>query len=207
MKSRRVVAILEPRCSHVRGGQMLPCYPRFGWYGSFPPVPTQGVWAINSSYSGGLGSVACPIASACYAVGPPVLTSKNGASTWHTRNVPTNWSLRGLSCPAVSTCFSVGEDMSAVVGLILETTDSGRTWTPPKATHGRVGLQRGVVCNQPRLRRRWGNWYWRGCHHDDNLGWIHVDSCGACPELSRLGLCLVRQARSALLWAPLAVPV
>jgi photosystem II stability/assembly factor-like uncharacterized protein len=110
-----------------------------------PAGADSGAWVINSSYSAGLDSVACPSPSACDAVGPPVLTTKNGASTWHPRSVAANSSLRGLSCPAVSTCFGVGEDMSSGTGLILVSTDSGKTWAPQTPPPG-VWVFNGVSC-------------------------------------------------------------
>jgi hypothetical protein len=96
-----------------------------------------------------LGSVACPSASSCVAVG--YYTGADGSfhallvtgygSTWVRAKVTVpggsagfNTSLFGVTCPAASTCVAVGgyeDGNGAYQGLIL--TGSGTRWTPTKA--------------------------------------------------------------------------
>jgi hypothetical protein len=88
----------------------------------------------NSSYPNltpGIGSVSCPSATTCIAVGGTVLVSNDAGATWVNRAVPDGIQpLSSISCSTAKTCVALGPDTEAqtnpsLSAIAIETTDAG----------------------------------------------------------------------------------
>jgi photosystem II stability/assembly factor-like uncharacterized protein len=55
--------------------------------------------------------------------GRTILRTTNGGNTWGSQTIDTFDRLYGVACPRPSTCVAVGDR-----GMIVRSTDGGRTW-------------------------------------------------------------------------------
>lgn len=93
---------------------------------SVPALPTD---------VGALGSVDCPSANLCVAVGAQVLVSDDGGQTWNAEFVDGGTGiLRSVSCSSSTDCIALGSNpegidnaQAAAFGIV--TTDGGATWS------------------------------------------------------------------------------
>lgn len=92
---------------------------------------------LNGSFSPPITGIACPDAQACYMpAGATVIATIDGGATWTVRTTTRSGTLVGISCATSQVCVAVGSSFGSnsgsgpptTTGLILRTTDSGKTW-------------------------------------------------------------------------------
>lgn len=80
----------------------------------------------------------CPTASQCYVVGGPaplesvIARTPDAGVTWQVVTTTQAIGLTDIDCPTVDVCYATGVDgggSETSVGILLVTTDGGRTWT------------------------------------------------------------------------------
>lgn len=83
------------------------------------------------------GSLSCPSASTCYAIGSSragvtIDLTRDGGRTWLVRPVPSPWEPIGISCATVSSCVVAATHATGqapqVVLRLYQTTDGGGRW-------------------------------------------------------------------------------
>jgi len=95
---------------------------------------------IPSGTTDDLSAITCPTSGTCLTLAQhAILTSVNGARTWHWHAFSRWWYFYRLSCPTGGTCFALGSDMRydchipncripAQSLVLIRTVDGGRTW-------------------------------------------------------------------------------
>jgi len=119
-------------------------------------------WSTQS-LPGGIGvlnGVSCATSTACFVVGATasntgvVLATTDGGSSWSSQTLPSGisqtlpsglYALNGVSCSTAMDCRAVGASTSDA-GVIVATTDGGRTWTSQPLPRG-IALLNGVSCS------------------------------------------------------------
>ena len=100
----------------------------------------------------GLGSVTCPTALECIAVGDSIFFTKDAGFTWKAGSVPLGFgTLSSVSCATAYDCVAVGPNAASasdpnLPANAVETLDGGQSWKPvsmPSAS----GSIRSVSCN------------------------------------------------------------
>ena len=82
----------------------------------------------------GLGSVTCPTARECIAVGDSIFVTNDAGFTWHAGSVPLGFgTLSSVSCADSSDCVAVGPNAASasdpnLPANAIETLDGGQTW-------------------------------------------------------------------------------
>jgi photosystem II stability/assembly factor-like uncharacterized protein len=110
---------------------------------SVPTLPTE---------VGALGSVDCPSANFCVAVGAQILVSDDGGQTWTAQFVDGGTGiLRSVSCSSPTACVALGSNpdgvddaQAAAFGIV--TTDGGATWTSTTMPEGSWTVN-GISCS------------------------------------------------------------
>ncbi len=90
----------------------------------------------------GLGSVACPTATSCVAVGDGIYVTIDGGQTWQQRTIPGGIpTLRSVVCPTATRCVAVGPNASGnndptAAADVVASGDGGATWNLISAPKG-----------------------------------------------------------------------
>jgi photosystem II stability/assembly factor-like uncharacterized protein len=113
--------------------------------------------------TGELGAVACATAKRCWAVGiadpetaptpaaaTVIVATKNAGTTWKAQHVAggSTPQLSGVSCPTATECMAVGSNGASLPGsgVVVATTDGGKTWNPVAAPPGALTVMT-VTCS------------------------------------------------------------
>jgi photosystem II stability/assembly factor-like uncharacterized protein len=116
-------------------------------------VNTGVTWKTETLPSGAaaIASISCPSVSVCLATeNQSVLMTHDSGKEWTLLNTPQGSTVADIACPSITICYAVGQN-SRGNPYILETTDSGTTWTPANlvangfALEGFSGLT-GISC-------------------------------------------------------------
>jgi hypothetical protein len=78
-----------------------------------------------------------------------IIATNNAGRSWKAQRVPgaATAQLSGVSCPTVKKCMAVGTNGPSAPGsgVVLTTSDAGKTWTPAPSPPGALTVN-GVVC-------------------------------------------------------------
>ena len=93
--------------------------------------------------------VAGPNAAASAAGTTVIAATTNGGVSWKAQHVAggSTPQLSGVSCPTATNCMAVGSDGASLPGsgVVVTTTDAGRTWAPAKSPTNALAVT-SVVC-------------------------------------------------------------